>query len=158
MDPMERRKHKRIETKNLISQGSISKKGEIVSHSIAKALNVSQSGLMLQTVDPIPTESISLKTIYLDNNLIKSRGKVIYCRKTQSGMYQSGIKFTGSEDETSMFAVKLIKLYHHKLIMQGVAKSDSDALSLLSAKYSMLGLIKKTAFPVFKRFQLKLSA
>ena len=88
---------------------------------MAKALNVSQSGILLETAHPIETKYVSLKTIYFDDNLIKLNGRVIYCRKTQSGMYQTGIKFTGSEDETSMFAVKLIKLFHHKLIVQDAA-------------------------------------
>ncbi len=121
MDPVDRRKHKRIDTENLISQYSISPVGQIVFRSMAKAFNVSQSGILLETAHPIVTEYVSLKTIYLDDNLIKLKGRVIYCRKTQSGMYQSGIKFTGSEDETTMFAVKLIKLYHHKLIIQDAA-------------------------------------
>jgi hypothetical protein len=121
MEPTERRKHTRVETRNLISQHSISKDGQIVSRNMAKALNVSQSGILLETVHPIETKYVSLKTIYFDDNLIRLNGRVIYCRKTQSGMYQTGIKFTESEDETSMFAVKLIKLFHHKLIMQDAA-------------------------------------
>ena len=121
MDTVERRRHARVETRNLISQYSISKGGQIVSHNMAEALNVSESGILLETPHPIETEYVTLKTSYFDDNAINLNGRVIYCRKTQSGLYQSGIKFTGSKDETSMFAVKLIKLYHHKLIMQDAA-------------------------------------
>ena len=121
MDPAERRKHKRIETRNLILQYSISKNGQIIPNNMAKTLNVSQSGILLETEHPIETEYVSLIATYFDDNLINSNGRVIYCRKIRSGLYQSGIKFTGSKDETSMFAVKLVKLYHYKLITQDAA-------------------------------------
>jgi hypothetical protein len=121
MDPVERRRHIRVETRNLILQYSVSKNGQIISNNMAKTLNVSQTGILIETEHPIETEHISLRITYFDDNLINSNGRVIYCIKTQSGMYQSGIKFSGFEDETSMFAVKLIKLYHHKLITQDAA-------------------------------------
>jgi hypothetical protein len=39
-------------------------------------------------------------------------------------MYQTGISFIGTEEDTARFAVKLIKLFHHRkhnLIMQVAA-------------------------------------
>ena len=114
MDAKDRRKHTRVEIKNLISHQSIDKEGQIVSSSMGKALNVSRSGILLETAHPIEAENVSLTTVDLDNNLIEMTGRLIYCRETDSGMYQSGINFTGSEDETAKFAVKLIKLYHHR--------------------------------------------
>ena len=124
MDAKDRRKHTRVKTGNLISHESIGKEGQIVSRSMGKALNVSQSGILLETAHPIEAENVSLTTFDLDNNLIEMKGRLIHCKETDSGMYQSGINFTGSEDETAKFAVKLIKLYHHQkhnLIMQVAA-------------------------------------
>jgi len=114
MDPADRRKHVRVETSNLISYESIDKDGEIVFNSMGKALNVSRSGILLETAHLIEAEYVSLMTVDLDNNLIKLKGQLIYCRKTDSGLYQSGIRFAGSEQETAKFAVKLIKLYQHR--------------------------------------------
>jgi hypothetical protein len=124
MDAKDRRKHTRVKTNNLISHESISTEGQIVSRSMGKALNVSRSGILLETAYPIEAEYVSLTTVDLDNNLMEMKGRLIYCRETDSGIYQSGINFTGSEDETAKFAVKLIKLYHHQkhnLIMQVAA-------------------------------------
>jgi hypothetical protein len=120
----ERRKFVRVETSNLISHDSISNKGRIVSRSMGKALNISQSGIMLETSNPITAERISLTTVDLDNNLIEIKGKPIYYKRTDSGMYQVGISFLGSKEETTSFAVKLVKLYHHRkhnLIMKVAA-------------------------------------
>jgi len=114
MDAADRRKHVRVETSNLISYESIDKDGEIVFNSMGKALNVSRSGILLETAHLIEAEYVSLRTVALDNNMIKLKGQLIYCRKTDSGLYQCGIRFAGSEEETAKFAVKLIKLYHHR--------------------------------------------
>ena len=114
MDAADRRKHVRVETSNLISYESIDKDGEIVFNSMGKALNVSRSGILLETAHLIEAEYVSLRTVDLDNNMIKLKGQLIYCRKTDSGLYQDGIRFAGSEQETAKFAVKLIKLYHHR--------------------------------------------
>lgn len=114
MDERDRRKHARIETRNLVSHDSISKKGQVVSRNMGKALNVSRSGILLETAHPIEEEHVYLMTVDLDNNMIELKGRIVYCRKAQSGMYHAGIEFTGSEQETARFAVKLIKLYHHR--------------------------------------------
>ncbi len=124
MDAADRRKHVRVETSNLISYESIDNDGEIVFNSMGRAINVSRSGIMLEIAHLIEAEYVSLRTVDLDNNLIQLKGQLIYCRKTDSGLYQSGIRFVGSEEETAKFAVKLIKLYHyrkHNMIVQVAA-------------------------------------
>ena len=114
MDGVERRKHSRVETSNHILYESIENGDQIVSRSMGKALNVSRSGILLETPYPIETENVTLVTVDIENNLIEITGRLIYCRETDSGMYQSGFSFIGSDEETSKFAVKLIRLYHHQ--------------------------------------------
>jgi hypothetical protein len=91
MDGKERRRHTRIETRNLISHDSIGRKGQIVSRNMGRALNVSLSGILLETMHPIDEEFVSIITIDLENKLIESKGRLIYCRKTKSGIYQYAI-------------------------------------------------------------------
>jgi len=124
MDNVNRRKHVRVKTDNLIAHETIGKDGKVVSRSMGKALNVSRSGLLLETSYPIVAEGISLMAADLDDNLIEMKGRPIYCRETYTGMYQTGISFIGTEEDTAKFAVKLIKLFHHRkhnLIMQVAA-------------------------------------
>ena len=124
MDAADRRKHVRLETSNLISYESIDKDDKIVSNSMGKALNVSRSGILLETAHLIAAEYVSLMTVDLDNNLIQLKGQLIYCRETDSGLYQAGIRFAGSEQEKAKFAVKLIRLYHfqkHNMIVHVAA-------------------------------------
>ena len=124
MDNVNRRKHVRVETNNLIAHETIGRDGKVVSRSMGKALNVSRSGILLETSYPVVAEGISLMAVDLDDNLIEMKGRPIYCRETYTGMYQTGISFIGTEEDTARFAVKLIKLFHHRkhnLIMQVAA-------------------------------------
>jgi hypothetical protein len=75
MDPREKRKHVRVDTNNLIAHELIGEDGQVVSRSMGKALNVSRSGILLETSAPIYAESVSLMTVDLDNSLIEITGK-----------------------------------------------------------------------------------
>ena len=124
MDNANRRQHVRIKTDNLISHEATGRDGQVISRSMGKALNVSRSGILLETSYPIVAEGISLMAVDLNDKLIEMRGRPIYCRETDTGMYQTGISFIGTEEDTARFAVKLIKLFHyrkHNLIMQVAA-------------------------------------
>jgi hypothetical protein len=48
----------------------------------------------------------------MDNNVIEMKGKIVYCRKIDSGVYQSGISFLGPEAEMD-FAGKTVRLHHY---------------------------------------------
>ena len=124
MKPIEKRKHVRVETSNHILYESIENGKTIVSRSMGKALNISQSGILLETPNPIEAEDVTLVTVDLEDNLIEINGRLIYCKETDSGMYHCGVSFIGSDDETAKFAVKLIRVYHHRkhnLIIQVAA-------------------------------------
>ena len=124
MDNVNRRQHVRIKTDNLISHEAIGMDGQVTSRSMGKALNVSRSGILLETSYPIVAEGISLMAVDLNDKLIEMKGRPIYCRETYTGMYQTGISFIGTEEDTARFAVRLIKLFHHRkhnLIMQVAA-------------------------------------
>jgi len=112
MNKTDRRKYERVEVSNPISYKSIDKDGEIVFNSMGRTLNVSRSGIMLEIAQPIKAEYVSLSTFDLEDNLIKIKGQLIYCRRTDSGLYQAGIRFIASEDEKAKFAVQLIRLHH----------------------------------------------
>ena len=115
MAKTDRREYERVEAINPISYESIEKDGEIVFNSVGRALNVSRSGIMLQIAHLIKAEYVTLSTIDLEDNLIKIKGRLIYCRRIDSGLYQAGIRFIASEDEKAEFAVQLIRLHHsHK--------------------------------------------
>jgi hypothetical protein len=114
MGEIDRRKHVRIKTRNLIAYMCMDGKGRLFSQGMGKASNVSRRGLMLETFDPVDSNSVSLMATGNDNDLIKIQGSVIYCRKADTGMYQTGISFVGRNSEMDHFATELVRAYHYR--------------------------------------------
>jgi hypothetical protein len=81
---------------------------------MGRALDVSTSGLMLESSDPIETDRVSLFSTDLDDSLIEIVGKVVYSRKSQTGSYKNGIQFIGSSSDNTRFAASLIKSFHYR--------------------------------------------
>jgi predicted Zn finger-like uncharacterized protein len=113
-DVINRRKHTRTKTRNLISHITVDEDGKLVSQGLSKAIDISRGGILLETPHPIESGMISLMAIDLDNKLIEIKGELVYCRKTAAGIYHSGIKFVGSNEQVVKFVVRLIKEYNHR--------------------------------------------
>jgi hypothetical protein len=81
---------------------------------MGKALDVSQTGLKLETSYPVEGHRISLMTAAMDDRLIEIVGKPLYCHQVDSGMYHTGIEFTGSDEAIIKFATELVRLHQHR--------------------------------------------
>jgi len=111
---IDRRKHQRIKTQNLISHFSIDEKGKLASQGIGKALDISKGGMLLETPYPIESELLSLMAVDLENNLFEISGRLMYSKNSSAGMYLSGIAFVGSDEQVAKFVIKLIKEYNYR--------------------------------------------
>ena len=109
-----RRKHPRIKTRNLISHLTFDENGKPISQGLSKAVDISKGGILLETPHPIESGLISLMAVGLDNKFIEIKGELVYSKKTASGMYHSGIKFIGPDDQVKKFVVGLIKEYNRR--------------------------------------------
>jgi hypothetical protein len=109
-----RRKHPRIKTRNLISHLTFDENGKPISQGLSKAVDISKGGILLETPHPIESGLISLMAVGLDNKFIEIKGELVYSKKTDSGMYHSGIKFVGPDDQVKKFVVGLIKEYNYR--------------------------------------------
>ena len=110
--PMEKRQHPRVKTCNLISFAGMGSNGKISEQKMGKALNISQSGIFLETMDRVLSESISMMSVDARNNLIEIKGQVIYSTERSNGLFGAGVRFKGSQAENIQFAIKLIKAYN----------------------------------------------
>ncbi len=110
-DWVDRRKNKRLKTRNLIYHTSYDLRGRVISQGLSKALGISKGGMLLETQEPIETGMISLMATDMKNNLIEIDGNLVYCKKTFTGRYHSGVTFIGKEEEIAAFVAKLIKEY-----------------------------------------------
>jgi hypothetical protein len=114
MATRDQRKHPRVPTSNLISFKLYDDSGRLLSQSMARALNISQSGILIETANIISEERISLMSAGVRDELVNIKGQVVYSRENGIGMYETGISFEGTAEENVAFAKKLVKVFHHR--------------------------------------------
>jgi len=113
-DQRKHRKHPRVPTSNLISLNLYDEEGRLLNHSMAKALNVSQGGIQIETAIMIKSDRISLMSADTENKLVEVKGRVRYSRENEYGMFETGISFEGTDDEKIEFAKKLVMVFHRR--------------------------------------------
>ncbi len=114
MKATDRRKHPRVDVYSSISYVCVDQKGNLIEQDMGVALNVSQTGLMLETRHRLDANMICLMFVDIDNNLVEFEGEIVYSRPFETGIYQNGIQFRGSLPENIEFAQKLIRAYHYR--------------------------------------------
>ena len=110
-----RRKHPRVSIDNLISVVSIDDNGNQICQSMGRALDVSQSGVRIETphpLQPLDTGLVSLVTVDPRNKLVKTSGKMVYSCRTDKGLYAAGIQLSGIEMANKRFVVSLIQSFN----------------------------------------------
>jgi hypothetical protein len=114
MGESERRKYSRVQIYDPISYLSKDSKGKVLGYNIAVVRNVSQTGIQIETFQPISSDNISLMFFDLDNKEIEIKGEVVYCAKNDCGQYNIGIHLDGTAAENLQFIKALVKSYHYK--------------------------------------------
>jgi c-di-GMP-binding flagellar brake protein YcgR len=87
-----KRKHERIESLNL-SYICLDENKNIVKQGMGRTLNISESGILLETHFPIESKHTLQLTISLEEDLLDIKGKPIHIRAIEGGKYKIGIKF-----------------------------------------------------------------
>jgi hypothetical protein len=113
MTKSEKRKHPRIKIYYPISYVYTDKKGSTLKQSMGVALNISQSGILIETADSVFHKYISLRSVDLSGKFIEIKGKVAYCKKNESTKYRVGISFEGTNAQNIRFVKGLIRSYYY---------------------------------------------
>lgn len=92
MTQIEQRKAVRINSLNLSYIG-INEQNATVRQAIGRTLNVSESGILLETHFPIDLKQIVSLSLALEDDLIDLTGEVVYSRPGKPEKYETGIKF-----------------------------------------------------------------
>ena len=87
-----KRKHERIQSLNL-SYICLDEDKNIIKQGMGRTLNISESGILLETHFPIEPEHTVQLTISLEENLLDIKGKPVHVRSIDGGKYQIGIEF-----------------------------------------------------------------
>ena len=89
----EKRKHFRTDSLNLLNYIYFDKGEDEATQGMGRTLNVSESGILLETHSPMEEKNIVSLTIGLREKMVDIKGRVIYSKKNAAGMYESGIEF-----------------------------------------------------------------
>jgi len=107
----ENRKHKRIHSTNLLNYVCLDEKGEAFAQGMGRTLNVSESGILLETHASLdPQTSVSL-TIGMEEQIIDIQGTAVYSNKNADGTYETGIEFVDVEASELTVLQKFIQAF-----------------------------------------------
>lgn len=93
MTKEEKRKHLRIDSLNLLNYIYSDENESEAAQGMGRTLNVSESGILLETHNAIDTKSIVSLTIGFEEEMVDIKGRIIYIKKNLQGMFESGIEF-----------------------------------------------------------------
>ena len=110
----DKRRAIRINSLNLSYIG-INEDNEIVKQAIGRTLNVSESGILLETHFSIDSKQIVSLSLALEDDLINMMGEVVYSRPGDEEKFETGIKFLDLDDETQQTLKVFIKEFRAQL-------------------------------------------
>lgn len=104
-----KRKHERIPSLNL-SYICLDEEKNIIKQGMGRTLNLSESGLLLETNFPIESRHIVQMTISLEEDLLDIDGKPIHIKINKDGKYEIGIQFFELDQNTNLILKKFIDI------------------------------------------------
>jgi len=113
MATKEKRKHPRISSLNL-SYVCLDENNEIIKQGMGRSLNVSESGILLETHFPIDDQLIVTLTLGLEEELVDIKGRPVHTRINDDGKYEVGIEFFKSDVKTQKALKKFIDTFQKK--------------------------------------------
>ena len=112
MELKEKRKHERIDSLNL-SYICLDENQNIVKQGMGRTLNVSESGILLETHFPIGTDHTVMLTLGLEEILIDVKGQAVHSRSNSEGKYEIGIEFQDTDEKTNRELKKFLAAMKH---------------------------------------------
>jgi hypothetical protein len=113
----DRRGYRRVPTNNPITYVLVDEDGIKIGQGIGKAVNVSQSGILMETDKYLKSNYILLVSTDMENKTIEIVGKVVFSKKSEEGRYWSGINFRGEHQDNVNFRRDLIRVFHQRHVM-----------------------------------------
>lgn len=111
----DKRRHPRIESINTVGYVLFDKNGKKIKIGKGHTLNLSQSGILLKTKDPVQGAFVVLVTMDLKGEKIKVKGRIVHTRRDSTSAYfLTGIEFIGPEAEQHQAIVAFVKTYQYR--------------------------------------------
>lgn len=103
----EKRKHSRINSLHLLNYVYTDEDVEGSTQGMGRTLNISESGILLETHAPINVGNIVSLTIGFEEEVVDIKGRVVYTKENASDMFESGIEFF----DVDAMALKILGQY-----------------------------------------------
>ena len=110
----EKRKHSRIDSLNLLNYLFSDESGGGTTQGMGRTLNVSESGILLETYAPIDVNSIISLTIGFEEDVVDIKGRIIYTKENDRKMNESGIEFFDIDNASRAILKKYIAAFNAK--------------------------------------------
>lgn len=111
MSEKNQRGNDRISSINLISYICTNENNDIVETGMGRTLNVSESGIMLETHNQIDSHLTILLSIGLGEDLIDIKGKIVHAKTGENNMYNIGIQFIELDNHAKLQLGKFIEAF-----------------------------------------------
>ena len=111
----ERRRFLRPESLNLLDYLVVDEQGRLGEYSMARTLNVSKGGILMETHIPLPKGLQVMITLGLQDQLIDVMGRIVYTTQ-DSGRHQNGIAFFHLSDHDKHILDKYVTAFHQRYI------------------------------------------
>ncbi|MEE4359183.1 MAG: PilZ domain-containing protein [Desulfococcaceae bacterium] len=109
----EQRKNPRVDSLNL-SYVCIDENDNILMEGMGRTLNVSESGILLEThFSILPGQNISL-TLAIGEELLDIEGQVVRSTQSENSSYQTGIEFARLDLKNFSVLKKFIRLFQEQ--------------------------------------------
>lgn len=110
----EKRKHSRIDSLHLLNYIFSDESGGGSTQGMGRTLNVSESGILLETHTLIGISSVISLTIGFEEDVVDIKGRVVYTKKNSTNMYESGIEFFDVDESAHGTLKKYIVAFNAK--------------------------------------------
>ena len=125
MATKEKRKHSRINSLNL-SYVCLDENNEIIKQGMGRTLNVSESGILLETHFPIDKTHIVTLTLGLQEDLVDIKGRPVHSSTNAEGKYEVGIEFLEPDGKTRKALKNFIDTFQKNALKPKSQKNRSD--------------------------------
>jgi hypothetical protein len=106
----DKREHCRIDSLNL-SHVTITFEGETIKQGMGRTLNVSESGILLETHFSVEKGERVALSIGLEEELLDIEGETVYSKAGESDSFETGIRFFETDQAMHSILKKYIKAF-----------------------------------------------
>jgi phosphoribosylaminoimidazole-succinocarboxamide synthase len=130
METANKRRHARIRSLNL-SYICVDENGDFITQGMGRTLNISESGILLETHFYIDLKHFLSLTIAFDDQLLDIRGRVAHCKTGKAGKYETGVEFLEVDETALGFLKEFIKIFRELKMEYTVFETEFPELNLL---------------------------